>query len=356
MNKWWFVPRKIRGLNALCVGLIFASLPGKSAPQSAQPRIQFASLVFDFGKAMSGDLVRHDFVFTNIGNATLEITEVNPSCGCTTAMDWTHRVEPGQTGQISLRLDTRRLGGRATEVVTVADNDPEHHKVALSFTGTVWKPVDVSPWTVILKPVMESSLGATNASEIIVNLPDSITIGNPVSDNPAFQAELKTEVEGRKFQLVVHCAPTEASTMTHGNISMRTSSATVPSITVPVLAMPQAPLILSPSALYFPRGPLAASTNATVSLSNNGRNAVNLVAAQIDASGAAVEIKELQPGREYAFSLTFPVGFQLPDDREAALTITLSNSTTTVLKVPLRPAKATVARGAVRATPSPQKH
>jgi hypothetical protein len=38
------------------------------------------------------------------------------------------------------------------------------------------------------------------------------------------------------------------------------------------------------------------------------------------------------------------------------LTITLSNSTTPVLKVPLRPAKAAVTRGTVRAAPSPQKH
>jgi hypothetical protein len=356
MNKRWFVVRKIRGLIALCLGLIFASLPGKSAPQSPRPEIHFASPIFDFGKAMAGDIIHHDFIFTNVGNATLEITAVNPTCGCTTAGDWTHRVEPGQTGQISLQVDTKRLSGRATEVTAVASSDPTHRKVTLSFVGTVWKPVDVSPWTVILRPVSESGEGASNASEIIVNLPDSITIGNPVSDNPAFQAELKTVVEGKKFRLTVHSAPMNSSTMMHGNISMRTSSATMPSLTVPVLAIPQSPLILSPAVLYFPHGPLPANTNQTVSLRNNGRSEVHLAAAKIDVRGAEVEAKELRPGREFTFNLTFPAGFQLPENREAALTITLTNSLTPVLKVPLRPVQAAVAHGAVLPAAAAQKH
>ncbi len=354
MNSLRFEARQFRGLSPIFVALVFPALSGMSQAHPARPEIRFAAPIFDFGKAMAGDIIRHDFIFTNTGNATLEITGVNPSCGCTSPVDWTHRVEPGQTGQISLQVDTKRLSGRATEVAAVASNDPAQRKVTLSFIGTVWKPVDVSPWTVILRPVSESGEGASNASEIIVNLPDSITIGNPVSDNPAFQAELKTVVEGRKFQLTVHSAPMNSTTMMHGNISMRTSSATVPSITVPVLAIPQSPLILSPAVLYLPRGPLSASTNATVSLRNNGRNEVNLTAAKIDVANAEVAFKEVRPGREFTFSLTFPAGFKLPEGREAALTITLTNSLTPVLKVPLRSVRAAVAHGAV--LPAAQRH
>src|SRR5262245_52080705 len=65
---------------------------------AATPRISFAKESFDFGKINSGDIVKHDFVFTNMGNAVLEITEVRPSCGCTTAGTWDKRVEPGKTG------------------------------------------------------------------------------------------------------------------------------------------------------------------------------------------------------------------------------------------------------------------
>jgi hypothetical protein len=356
MNSARSVAGRCRTLSAILVGLILPALPGISQVPSARPEIHFGAPIFDFGKAMAGDLIRHDFVFTNVGNSTLDITGVNPSCSCTSPMDWTHRVEPGQTGQISLQVDTKRLSGRVSEVAGVASSDPAHRKVTLSFVGTVWKPVDVSPWTVILRPVSESGEGASNASEIIVNLPDSITIGNPVSDNPAFQPELKIVVEGKKFRLTVHSAPINSSTMMHGNISMRTSSATVPSIIVPVLAIPQSPLVLSPAVLYLPRGPLLASTNETVSLRNDGRNEVNLTAAKIDVPGAEVEFKEARPGREFTFNLTFPAGFKLPEGREAALTITLTNSLTPVLKVPLRPVQPAAARGAVSPGAAAQKH
>src|ERR1700738_2777670 len=51
------------------------------------PKIQFAMPIYDFGKTQSGELVKYTFSFTNIGDATLEVTDVRPSCGCTTAGD-----------------------------------------------------------------------------------------------------------------------------------------------------------------------------------------------------------------------------------------------------------------------------
>ena len=37
------------------------------------PNIKFESPVYDFGRVRAGTLVKHDFVFTNTGNGTLEI-------------------------------------------------------------------------------------------------------------------------------------------------------------------------------------------------------------------------------------------------------------------------------------------
>src|SRR6266566_4899973 len=48
-------------------------------PDGAGPKIQFAEIVYDFGKVNSGEVVKHSFVFTNIGTATLEIKDVRPA-------------------------------------------------------------------------------------------------------------------------------------------------------------------------------------------------------------------------------------------------------------------------------------
>ena len=73
-------------------------------PGAAGPKIQFADIVYDFGKVNSGAPVKHTFVFTNIGTATLQILDVHPGCGCTTAGTWDKQVEPGKTGSIPLEF------------------------------------------------------------------------------------------------------------------------------------------------------------------------------------------------------------------------------------------------------------
>src|SRR2546425_11312347 len=76
-----------------------APAPGNPAsPATSGPKIQFAGTVFDFGKVTSGEAVRHDFLFTNIGTDTLEIKAVRPGCVCTTAGNWDKQVERGKTG------------------------------------------------------------------------------------------------------------------------------------------------------------------------------------------------------------------------------------------------------------------
>src|SRR5262245_20732698 len=77
--------------------------PAPTMPQGPSPKIVFLTPSFDFGKARTGDSVKHTLVFTNIGDATLEISNVRPGCGCTTTGEWTKKVEPGKTGTIPIQ-------------------------------------------------------------------------------------------------------------------------------------------------------------------------------------------------------------------------------------------------------------
>ncbi len=84
------------------------------ATNSAAPKIVFATPVYDFGKVKSGDPVKYTYVFTNTGDATLTLSDVHPSCGCTTAGDWTRQVEPGKTGAIPVQFNSAAYGGATT--------------------------------------------------------------------------------------------------------------------------------------------------------------------------------------------------------------------------------------------------
>ena len=85
-------------------GAVVAAAVGVSGP-----KIQFATPMYDFGKVKSGELVKYTYVFTNVGGATLQVSNVQASCGCTTAGEWTRQVEPGQTGSIPIQFNSGQL-------------------------------------------------------------------------------------------------------------------------------------------------------------------------------------------------------------------------------------------------------
>src|SRR6266403_942449 len=101
-----------------------APAENKDAKETSGAKIQFDEAIYDFGKVNSGEVVKHSFVFTNIGTTTLEIKDVRPGCGCTTAGTWDKIDEPGKTGSIPLQFNSANFGGMVTKSATVICNDP----------------------------------------------------------------------------------------------------------------------------------------------------------------------------------------------------------------------------------------
>src|SRR5204862_3209824 len=101
-----------------------ASAPANPAAPADGPRIHFDNDVFDAGKAPAGQALAHTFIFTNVGNQTLEVTKVNPTCGCTVAGNWTRKVEPGQTGTVPISVNVNQMwSGQMMKTLTVESND-----------------------------------------------------------------------------------------------------------------------------------------------------------------------------------------------------------------------------------------
>ena len=64
------------------------------------------------------------FSFTNTGNAPIVISNAKGSCGCTVPTITKKVVEPGETSEIKVKYDTKRLG-RFSKTVTLTSNASE---------------------------------------------------------------------------------------------------------------------------------------------------------------------------------------------------------------------------------------
>lgn len=98
-------------------------------------KIEFKSETIDFGEIKKGSDGVRSFEFTNTGNVPLVIENVTSSCGCTIPKKPQNPIQPGETGVIEVKYDTKRVGP-IRKTVTVYSNAEVPTK-ALKIKGTV---------------------------------------------------------------------------------------------------------------------------------------------------------------------------------------------------------------------------
>jgi hypothetical protein len=306
------------------------------------PKIQFAGTNFDFGKVDSGAIVKHDFILTNVGDQVLEITNVRPACGCTTAGHWDRSVKPGQTGIIPIQFNTAGYGGEVLKTISVSCNDPAQTNLTLQLKGTAWKAIDVSPLYAMFNLLADTRTNETRAIRIRSNLEEPLTLSEPVCTNATFRAEVKTVEPGKEFELRVTVVPPLDSPSVTAPVTLKTSSSKMPEITVTAFAMTLAAVAVNPPQLSLPPGPLASPAKLMVSIHNNTTNALILSDPSINAPDADVLLKETITGRLYSLLFTFPAGFQIEPGRVVEASVKSNNREFPVVKVPVhqRPAAA----------------
>ena len=305
-----------------------------STATNTGPVIKFAEVLYDFGKVDSGTVVKHDYAFTNIGDQTLIVTNVQPSCGCTTAGSWDKMVEPGKTGIIPIQFNSTGYGGAVAKSITVTCNDPTNGILVLQLRGTAWKPIDISPGFVMFNLSADVQSNETKVVKIVSNLEDPVTVSAPTWSNNTFKAELKTLKEGKEFELDVTVVTPLTNTVS-APITLKTSSAKMPVITVTAYAMLMPAITINPPQITLPGGPLPSETKPTVMIQNNGTNILALSEPTLSAEGATIQIKEVQPGRMFTLALSFPAGFQIQPGHPVEASVKSNHPKFPLIKVPI---------------------
>lgn len=314
-----------------------APAPGSTAvvvPASAS-RIQFAENPINFGRVPAGQVVRCEFVFTNVGITPLEIRDVRPGCGCTAAGAWDRRVEPGQTGKIPLQLNTAGFNGVLHKTATLSCNDATQPTVILQMKGEAWKPIDINPSYIIINPVRDPKTNDSRIVRIVNNMDTPLELSELHCSSGSFRTTLKEIRPGKEFHLEVVTVPPLPYGTTRGSIQMKSSSTNMPVLQVAAMAVVPQPVSATPSQIVLPSGPINTPVQSAVAFRNNESLPVSLASPTVNVPGVEASLIEVQTGRVFKVTLHFPTGFQLATGQRTELAVKTTHPQLPIITVPI---------------------
>ncbi|MDA9361518.1 DUF1573 domain-containing protein [Flavobacteriaceae bacterium] len=122
--------------NIITTFCLFLAFSYNGFSQTVGPKIEFQSIVVDYGEIVKGSDGIRIFTFVNSGDMPLEITKVYSSCGCTIPKKPEAPIAPGESGEIQVKYDTNQVGP-IRKTITVNSNASETPIVSLKIKGTV---------------------------------------------------------------------------------------------------------------------------------------------------------------------------------------------------------------------------
>jgi len=305
----------------LCVALV-AAVPvlaqeAPAAPDApaapAAPKVVIDEPVYEHGQVSQGEEVRHDFIIRNEGNADLEIVEVRPTCGCTVA-DYDKTIPPGGSGKVHVVVDTTGFDGGIAKGLTVLTNDPQMPRLALTVKANIEPAVFLRPGFARFIQPKDSKPGEVEQI-VFTTTKDDLKILDVESPYPFLDAEVRPAkeeekvAEGKGNQYVVtltldyQAAPIGPLA---DFVKLTTNHPKQEVVTIPVSGFIRPIVVLTPSTADFGEIQFDGTTDAGLLVKTYASSAmkVTLDPATSLPQGVAVEVDDIEPGRQYRVHVT----------------------------------------------------
>jgi hypothetical protein len=157
------------------------------------------------------------FRFTNVGTSPVKITDLQPSCGCTTASLQKKEYAPGESGEIEAKFKfDGRVGLQEKWIVVTTDWVPPQRTI-LRFTVSIPESITIQPQLVLWR-VGDQLTPKT----VRIAIPDEVP-GRVVSvqaDSTAVKLELHEIRPGKELEVKV--TPTTTSQPESATLLIRT--------------------------------------------------------------------------------------------------------------------------------------
>ena len=173
--------------------LIFDKKKTRRTNQDQVPLAFAGAPEYDFGKALGGSKIKHNFIIKNIGQKPLEIASVTETCACTASVISQDEIPPGGTGSISTVLTLSSESRQIRERIFVLTNDPIQNTLTLTLKGETFLPLTTFPTRLYLGS--QKPLQTSLTKQISLHLEKDVQLLGVRTDSKHMKATLATDVD-----------------------------------------------------------------------------------------------------------------------------------------------------------------
>ncbi len=200
----------------------------------AQPKIQVVEGAnIDLGKIYRGTTAERKVTIKNVGTKTLELGKVEASCGCTGTLLSSDHLQPGETGTLLIKFNSKNFTGPVRKTVTVNSNAADSPRTRITFTASVIEEITLSEPRFMFR---NAEVGLRNTASITVtnNAKEKLELTGYKTDLPGFSLKLPVgPIEpGQSVDLVAEYKPEKAIRSLSKALSIETSSKRQPELSV----------------------------------------------------------------------------------------------------------------------------
>jgi len=94
---------------------------------------------WDFGRVKAGKVLKHTFTLKNESGKTVNIIDVNTSCGCTVSEVKKKTLAPQESTPLEVRFDTEGYFGQVTQYIYVRTDDLDNLVVKFTIKANIVK-------------------------------------------------------------------------------------------------------------------------------------------------------------------------------------------------------------------------
>ncbi len=286
----------------LVAGVLFAA--GKPKAVAVEP-------IKDVGVVPKGEKAIADFLIRNDGDAVLEITSVQPACGCTVA-EYDKTVAPGKTGKVHAVVDTSTFSGPISKGVTVFTNDPDLPQLDLTLKVKVEPYISVKPGyaryiTVQGEPLegnIIQTLWAPDGTPMEVVKADSPWPYMTVTFHEATEAERLPDVKGKQWKVEMKLSNDAKVGPLADYVTIHTTHPKQKIVQIPVSGFVRPILAVTPPVGDYGDIEIKEAFTKSVIVKNFATEPIKLTSVDTSLKGVAAKIEPLTDGREYTIKVT----------------------------------------------------